>query len=50
MLLFITAVSVVLVVSFLFSIFESVLLALTRPQIEVVVKEGRRAGRLLARL
>jgi putative hemolysin len=49
MLLFITAVSVVLVVSFLCSIFESVLLSLTRPQIEVLVQEGRSAGRLLAR-
>jgi putative hemolysin len=49
MLLFITAVSVVLVVSFLCSIFESVLLSLTRPQIEVLVHRGRRAGRLLSR-
>ena len=49
MLLFITAVSVVLVVSFLCSIFESVLLSLTRPQIEVLVQKGRRAGQLLAR-
>lgn len=49
MLLFITAVSVVLVVSFLCSIFESVLLSLTRPQIEVLVQRGRRAGRLLSR-
>lgn len=49
MLLFITAVSVVLVVSFLCSIFESVLLSLTRPQVEVLVQEGRRSGRLLTR-
>lgn len=48
MLLFITAVSVVLVVSFLCSIFESVLLSVTRPQIEVLVRSGRRAGSLLA--
>lgn len=48
MLLFISAVSVVLVVSFLCSIFESVLLSLTRPQIEVLVQRGRRAGRLMA--
>lgn len=48
MLLFVTAVSVVLIVSFLCSIFESVLLSLTRPQIEVMVRGGRRAGRLLA--
>jgi len=49
MLLFISAVSVVLVVSFLCSIFESVLLSLTRPQVEVLVQRGRRAGRLLSR-
>ena len=50
MLLFITAVSVVLIVSFLCSIFESVLLSLTRPQIEVMIDGGRqRAGRLLAK-
>ncbi len=49
MLLFITAVSVVLIVSFLCSIFESVLLSITRPQIEVMTRDGRRAGPLLAR-
>ena len=49
MLLFVTAVSVVLVVSFLCSIFESVLLSLTRPQIEVLKQKGRSAGRLLSR-
>lgn len=49
MLLFITAVSVVLVVSFLCSIFESVLLSLTRPQIELLVQREKRAGRLLTR-
>jgi CBS domain containing-hemolysin-like protein len=48
MLLFVTAVSVVLVVSFLCSVFESVLLSLTRPQIEVMVNAKKRAGRLLA--
>jgi putative hemolysin len=48
MLIFITAVSVVLVISFLCSIFESVLLSLTRPQIEVLMARGRRAGRLLS--
>ncbi|MGB5491496.1 MAG: hemolysin family protein [Woeseiaceae bacterium] len=48
MLLFITAVSVVLIVSFLCSIFESVLLSLTRPQIEVLVQREKRAGRLLS--
>jgi CBS domain containing-hemolysin-like protein len=49
MLIFITAVSVVLVVSFLCSIFESVLLSLTRPQIEVMSRQHARAGRLLTR-
>ena len=49
MLLFITAVSVVLVVSFMCSIFESVLLSLTRPQIEVMVQNEKPSGRMLAR-
>ncbi|MDJ0812876.1 MAG: hemolysin family protein [Woeseiaceae bacterium] len=49
MLLFVTAVSVVLVVSFLCSIFESVLLSLTRPQIEVLKTKHRGASRLMAR-
>lgn len=49
MLLLITAVGFVLVVSFLCSMFESVLLSLTRPQIEVLNREGRRAGALLTR-
>lgn len=48
MLLFVTAVSVVLVVSFLCSIFESVLLSLTRSQIAVVGQRSERAGRLLS--
>jgi len=48
MLLFVTAVSVVLVISFLCSIFESVLLSLTRPQVEVLAQEKKLAGRLLA--
>ena len=48
MLIFITAVAVVLVVSFMCSIFESVLLSLTRPQIEVMVGEKKRSGALLA--
>lgn len=48
MLIFITAVAVVLVVSFMCSIFESVLLSLTRPQIEVMVGQKKRAGSLLA--
>ena len=49
MLLFVTAVGIVLVVSFLCSIFESVLLSLTRPQVEIMVREEKRAGRLLSR-
>ena len=48
MLLFVTAVAVVLVVSFLCSIFESVLLSLTRAQVEVLTRNGRKAGELLA--
>lgn len=48
MLLFVTAVSVVLIVSFLCSIFESVLLSLTRPQIEVLGKRHKHASRLLS--
>ena len=49
MLIFIAAVSVVLVVSFTCSIFESVLLSLTRPQIEVMTRTGSKAGGMLAR-
>ncbi|MBT8091404.1 MAG: hemolysin family protein [Gammaproteobacteria bacterium] len=49
MLLFVTAVGVVLVVSFLCSIFESVLLSLTRPQIEILGKRHAGASRLLSR-
>jgi len=49
MLILVTAVSVVLVVSFACSIMEAVLLTLTRPQIEVLSRGGRRAGALLAR-
>lgn len=48
MLLFVIAVLVVLVVSFLCSIFESVLLSLTRPQIEVLSRGGNTAGKLLS--
>lgn len=48
MLTFVAAVAVVLVVSFLCSIFESVLLSITRPQVELLVRSGRRAGTLLA--
>jgi CBS domain containing-hemolysin-like protein len=49
MLLLVIAVGVVLVVSFLCSVFESVLLSVTRPQIEVLARDGRRSGALLAR-
>ena len=49
MLLFATAVGVVLIVSFLCSIFESVLLSLSRPQIEVLGQREERAGRLMSR-
>lgn len=49
MLLFVSAVGVVLVVSFLCSIYESVLLTVRRPRIEVLTREGRRSGRLLAK-
>jgi CBS domain containing-hemolysin-like protein len=48
MLTFVVAVAVVLLVSFLCSIFESVLLSITRPQVELLVRSGRRAGTLLA--
>ncbi len=48
MLIFTAAVCVVLVVSFLCSIFESVLLAITRPQIEQLTHQGSKAGPLLA--
>ncbi|MEM9056239.1 MAG: hemolysin family protein [Pseudomonadota bacterium] len=49
MLLFIAAVSTVLLVSFLCSIFESVLLSLTRPQIELMVRDGKPAGDLMVK-
>jgi putative hemolysin len=48
MFIFLSAVAVVLVVSFLCSIFESVLLSLTRPQIEVLGRSHERAAQLLA--
>ena len=44
---FITAVSVALVVSFMCSIFESVLLSLSHAQVEVLVEKGRASGRIL---
>jgi CBS domain containing-hemolysin-like protein len=46
--IFLTAVAVVLVVSFMCSIFESVLLSLTRPQIEVLGRRHGRAAQLLS--
>ncbi|MBT8131842.1 MAG: hemolysin family protein [Gammaproteobacteria bacterium] len=49
MLLFVSAVLIVLVVSFVCSIFESVLLSLTRPQIELMIRDGKRAGSMLAK-
>ena len=49
MLILLLAVGVVLVVSFLCSIFESVLLSLTRPQIEITARRHALAGRLLTR-
>ena len=49
MLLLITAISVVLIVSFLCSIFESVLLSVTRPQIELLGRNRPRAGALLTK-
>ena len=49
MLIFVTAVSVVLIVSFLCSIYESVLLTVRRPRIEVLTRQGRSSGPLLAR-
>ena len=48
MLIFLSAVAVVLIVSFLCSIFESVLLSVTRPQIEVLGRRHARAASLLA--
>lgn len=47
MYIFVTAVTVALVVSFLCSIFESVLLSIRPAQVELLVSEGRQSGRLL---
>jgi len=44
---FIAAVSVALIVSFLCSIFESVLLSVNHAQVESLVQKGKRSGRLL---
>jgi len=49
MFVFVTAVTVALVVSFLCSIFESVLLSIRPAQIENLVNTGHRSGRLLKR-
>jgi CBS domain containing-hemolysin-like protein len=48
MLVFLSAVAAVLVVSFLCSIFESVLLSINRAQVESLAHKHERAGRLLA--
>ena len=47
MFILVTAVTVALVVSFLCSIFESVLLSIRPAQIELLVSSGRRSGHLL---
>ena len=47
MYILVTAVTVALVVSFLCSIFESVLLSIRPAQVELLVSAGRRSGRLL---
>jgi len=44
---FIAAVSVALIVSFLCSIFESVLLSINHAQVESLTQQGKRSGRLL---
>lgn len=49
MLIFISAVTVALVVSFLCSIFESVLLSINHAQIQGLVQQGKLSGRLLNR-
>lgn len=47
MLIFVTAVTVALVVSFLCSIFESVLLSIRPAQVEALASVGKRSGRIL---
>jgi CBS domain containing-hemolysin-like protein len=44
---FVAAVSVALIVSFLCSIFESVLLSINHAQVEALVQQGKRTGKLL---
>lgn len=45
--IFIAAVSMALIVSFLCSIFESVLLSINRAQVEMLVQQGKRSGKIL---
>ena len=47
MIIFVAAVSVALFVSFFCSIFESVLLSIGHAQVESLVRDGKRSGRLL---
>ena len=47
MLIFVTAVTLALVVSFLCSIFESVMLSISPARVEALASEGRRSGRIL---
>ena len=44
---FVAAVSIALIVSFLCSIFESVLLSISRAQVESLAQQGKRSGQLL---
>ncbi len=44
---FVAAVSIALIVSFLCSIFESVLLSISRAEVESLVQQGKRSGQLL---
>ena len=44
---FVVAVSFALIVSFMCSIFESVLLSLSHAQVEVLAKKGKSSGRIL---
>jgi len=47
MIVFVTAVSVALVVSFMCSVFESVLLSINHAQVQALIKREKKAGRLL---
>jgi CBS domain containing-hemolysin-like protein len=44
---FVVAVSVALIVSFMCSIFESVLLSMSQAQVEVLAEKGKKSGRIL---